>query len=195
MSREQTALHREQILNTAARLFREHGLHGIGVADLMGEAGLTHGGFYGHFQSKQALSAQACERTFEQTLDYWSKFANGESRTSQSSAARFISSYLSPQHRAQPGVGCAAPALAADVAREASDSPVRKAFTRGVQGMADLIGAMLPGKASARRRERSLMILAALVGAVTLARATQGDAISDEILAAVDAGARQLSEI
>jgi len=185
MSREQTALHREKIIQVAARLFREHGLNGIGVADLMAGAGMTHGGFYGHFESKNALSAQACARSFEQTAEYWNdRIAQRDGGTDTAQA--FIQAYLSPEHRANPGSGCVVPALAAEVAREPADSPVRHAFTSGIGRMIEMLSAMLPAaRAARRRREQALMMMAALVGAVAIARATQGNAMSDEILDAV----------
>ena len=79
VSREQAAQNRERILDAAAQLFRERGFEGIGVADLMKEAGLTHGGFYGHFSSKEDLIAQACSRlTQNLTVDEWRRYVGAE---------------------------------------------------------------------------------------------------------------------
>lgn len=191
MSREQTELHRQTIIDTAARLFREKGLHGIGVADLMGRAGMTHGGFYGHFESRQALCAAACTRSFEQSMDYWRTLGDDGKTGSSAALTRFVHAYLSPRHRDHPGAGCAIPALAADLAREDADSPVRHAFGSGLRRMLDMFGALMPATRSARRkREQTLMLMATLVGAMTIARATQGDALSDEILDTVEKGLR-----
>ena len=77
VSREQAAESRERILDVASKLFREHGLDGIGVADLMKNAGLTHGGFYGHFSSKEELMAQACARALENSVEKWEKLCEG----------------------------------------------------------------------------------------------------------------------
>jgi len=187
MSREQTELHRQIILDTAARLFREHGLHGIGLADLMGQAGLTHGGFYGHFESKHDLCAQACTRSFEQSLAYWSQPGRGDQTDPGTGLKRFIHAYLSRRHRDGHGSGCAVPALAADVAREPVGSPVRLAFASGMRRLIDMVGTLLPANRSARhKREQSLLLIATLVGAITIARATQGDALSDEVLELVE---------
>src|SRR3954453_17956877 len=103
VTREQAARNRERILDAAAQLFREHGFEGIGVADLMKEAGLTHGGFYGHFSSKDDLIAQASARELTRYLAQLSDFAE---RASDDSLAAVASAYLNRSHRDNPGTGC-----------------------------------------------------------------------------------------
>src|SRR5213076_862901 len=115
VSREQAAQNRERVLDTAARLFRERGFNGVGVADLMKAAGLTHGAFYGQFESKEDLMAQACARAYEGVLEDW------RTRVESSSGnplAEMLASYLSTAHRDRPGEGCVVAALGAEVARE-----------------------------------------------------------------------------
>jgi len=112
VSREQAALNRERIVDVAARLFREKGYDGIGVADLMKNAGLTHGGFYGHFASKEDLMVEACQHALEKSLDGWrAKIASHPQRA----LPAIVDSYLSTRHRDQPGGGCPAAAMGVDV--------------------------------------------------------------------------------
>ncbi|HEY0202450.1 MAG TPA: helix-turn-helix domain-containing protein, partial [Burkholderiaceae bacterium] len=122
VSRERMAENRERILDVAARLFRERGFDGIGVADLMQAAGLTHGGFYGHFASKDELAAVACAKAFEQSSERWAKrLANSE--TNAEALNGFVTTYLSTRMRDDLGNSCCAPSLAVDVARQPEDKP------------------------------------------------------------------------
>ncbi|MFD2265179.1 TetR family transcriptional regulator [Lacibacterium aquatile] len=171
VSKEQSQKNRETILQVAAGLFRERGLAGIGVADLMAAAGLTHGGFYGHFASKDDLAAEAAGRAFDEVSGMWKSDAAFEASVTQ---------YLSAEHRDAPDKGCPMAALAADVAREGNDKPIRAVFQKGIAETVEALSGL-----QADGRKGALVDLAALIGALTLARATKGDAISDEILAAV----------
>src|ERR671923_2137352 len=108
VSREQAARNRERIVETAAQLFRERGFEGIGVADLMKEAGLTHGGFYGHFGSKEDLMAQACVRASGRSHALWSRLAE---RAPNDPLAEIAGVYLTAKHRDNPGEGCLMAAL------------------------------------------------------------------------------------
>ena len=100
VSREQAAQNRERVLDAAAKLFRERGFSGVGVAELMHAAGLTHGAFYGQFGSKDDLMAEACARAFESSLERWRKAA---ARSPGDPLAAVVASYLSPSHRDEPG--------------------------------------------------------------------------------------------
>ena len=139
VSRAEAAQNRERIIEVAAKLFRERGFDGIGVADLMKSAGLTHGGFYGHFASKEDLMAQACARALEGSLATLQQAAE---RGGENALSAVASAYLSPAHRDRPGEGCVLAALGAEAARHGS--PVRSAFTQGVRSAvehADATGA------------------------------------------------------
>src|ERR1700675_5091971 len=103
VSREQAAENRERIVQVAAKLFRERGFDGIGVADLMKAAGLTHGGFYGHFESKEDLMAQACEHATARSKTLFGKLAE---RVPDDALGEIARAYLSPRHRDDPGAGC-----------------------------------------------------------------------------------------
>lgn len=181
VSREQAAENREKILDAAAQQFREKGFNGIGVADLMKSAGLTHGGFYGHFSSKEDLMAQACTHAIDQLLQ------DGQARREAQGGdpfALFVDHYLSTEHRDNPGTGCLMAALGADVARQSP--PVRMAFTqcakRLLGGLARLIGGERPTEPA---YEKALMTLASLVGAQVIARAVDDEALSQDVLRVV----------
>jgi TetR/AcrR family transcriptional repressor of nem operon len=180
VSREQSAENREKILGTATRLFREKGFDGIGIADLMKSAGLTHGGFYGHFSSKEDLMAQACERAVDEILaQNRERFGEGEGTYYQ----RFIANYLSCEHRDNPGSGCLMAALGADAARQ---SPlIKRAFTQSFNRLLAAVIKILPAKSEAAKREQALTTLAALVGAQVIARAVDDPELSQEVLQAV----------
>ena len=179
VTREQAAANRERVLDTAARLFRERGFGGIGVADLMQEAGLTHGGFYGQFASKEALAAEACARVHERSIERWARRIE---RDGKAEFAAIADAYLSVRHRDDPGEGCALPALAADAARR--EPALRHVFTNGVRAMLGLLDRVVPGRTQARRRERAIAALATMVGGVVLARAVDDAELSETILAA-----------
>ena len=114
VSREKALENREQIIETAARLLREHGFDGIGVADIMKAAGLTHGGFYRNFASKDDLAVKASERAIADTT---ALLKDGLAQQPKDPLRTLIESYVSPAHRDDPGSGCILPALAVDAAR------------------------------------------------------------------------------
>lgn len=180
VSRAEAALNRERIIEVAAKLFRERGFDGIGVAELMKFAGLTHGGFYGHFASKEELMAHACARALDGSLDALHQAAERDGENALSAVA---SAYLSPAHRDRPGEGCALAALGAEAARHGS--PVRGAFTQGVRSAVDMLTRLVPGKSKRAKRERAFAIYASMVGAIVLARAVDDAELSEEVLQSV----------
>lgn len=185
VTREQAAQNRERIVETAAQLFRERGFDGIGVADLMKEAGLTHGGFYGHFSSKEDLIAEAAARALTGSLTLWSKLAD---RTSGDPLSAVAGAYLSRKHRDDPGAGCLLAALGPDVSRQGPS--VRRAVTGYVRSAIDLLTQLVPGRSRAARRQKAIGTYATLVGAMVLARAVDDRVLSQEILDAGLAAAR-----
>ncbi|WP_232628514.1 TetR/AcrR family transcriptional regulator [Methylobacterium sp. Leaf118] len=170
VSQEQARLNRQRVVEVAATLFRERGLHGVGVADIMASAGLTHGGFYGQFANKEALAAEAFDA------------AVAEDR--RGDVDTILATYLSQGHLRSPGKGCPLAALANDVSREPPDSPVRARFTRAVEGLASILANLTPKASRERRRQRSLARLSTLVGAVVLARAVNDEALANELIQA-----------
>jgi len=186
VSRVDAARNRERIIEVAARMFRERGFDGIGVADLMKFAGLTHGGFYGHFTSKEDLMAQACMRAQENSLATLHRVAE---RGGKNALRAVASAYLSPGHRDQPGEGCVLAALGADAARQGS--PVRGAFTRGVRSALEMLTPIVAGKSERARRKRALATYASMIGALVLARAVDDPDLSEEVLQSVLASVAQ----
>jgi TetR/AcrR family transcriptional repressor of nem operon len=199
VSREKAAEHRDRIIDAAGALFRAKGFGGIGVADIMKAADLTHGGFYGHFASKDDLIAQASRRTMDRAVANWTKLVEA---APDNSYAALLEHYLSPKHRDDPGKGCAFAALGNDAAR--SGKIVRKAFAEGLAPLLDILAQSIPdksipdksipgksiggksirGKSKSARRRKAVVAMATLVGALTLARAVEGTPLSDELLEA-----------
>jgi TetR/AcrR family transcriptional repressor of nem operon len=180
VSREQAAENRERIVQVAAKLFRERGFDGIGVADLMKAAGLTHGGFYGHFASKEDLAAEACARALDQSLQRWSAETG---KAPDDAFSKIVNSYLSETHRDGPGSGCLVAALGSDLGRQAR--PIRRVLTEGVHALVGVLMRLVPGKSKAARRRQALSDFAAMVGAVTIARAVDDPELSKDVLDAV----------
>ncbi|TQJ23898.1 TetR family transcriptional regulator [Micromonospora sp. A202] len=187
-SRAEAARHREEVVAVTSRLLRERGAAGMSVQDLMGAAGLTHGGFYKQFSSKDELLGIAATTAFGELLALLDQFSDDLPDRSEARRA-LLRHYLSPEHRDTPGTGCANTALAADAARASADSPLRTSYTVGLQEtvkrMTDLAEA--PGRDGTDARRRALVDLATMVGALTLARATGQTPLSEEILQAAQA--------
>jgi TetR/AcrR family transcriptional repressor of nem operon len=173
VSRAKAVENRERIVDTASRLFREKGFDGVGVDAIMHGAGLTHGGFYGHFGSKEDLAAEAVARALERSFQKQSR---------HTSLSDLVSNYLSERHCADRANGCAMAALGADVARQRDG--VRRGLTEHVRGQLGRLTRLLGNGPAARRRKRAIATLAGMVGALTLARAVDDPALSKEILAA-----------
>src|SRR5436305_13831668 len=157
VTREKAAENRARIVETAARLFRERGFDGIGLDAIMKEAGLTHGGFYGHFTSKEDLAAEAVAGAAEKGAGWQSRYTN---------VADFVSDYLSESHFADRANGCVVAALGADMARRGEG--VRSGVTSHVRTTLERLAGLFRGTAGARRR-RAITTLAGVVGALTLA--------------------------
>ncbi len=172
VSRDKAAENRERIVDTASRLFREKGFDGVGVDAIMNGAGLTHGGFYGHFGSKDDLAAEAIARALERSDEKQSRYAN---------LTDLVSEYLSERHCADRANGCAIAALGADMARRRDG--VRRGLTKHVRGQLDRFTHLLGNGPAERRRKRAIATLAGMIGALTLARAVDDPALSKEILA------------
>ena len=180
VSREQAAYNRERIVEAAAQLFRERGFEGIGVADLMKEAGLTHGGFYGHFSSKEDLIAEASALALSRSLTLWGKLAE---RAHDDPLSAIAGAYLTSRHRDDPGAGCLLAALGPAVSRQGP--AVRRAVNDHMRSAFTLLAKLVRGRSKAARRQKAISTYATLVGAMVMARAVDDRALSREIL---DAG-------
>jgi len=178
-SRDEKRASHERIVEIASRRLREAGTDGPGVADIMRAAGLTHGGFYKHFGSRDELVAEAVAHAFAESGAAIDEVV----ADADDPLARFVDWYASARHCANPGDGCAIVALGADAARAGDE--VRRAYTAQVEAylgrLADLIGAA----DEAEGRREAAVALSALVGAVLVARAVDDPALADELLADV----------
>ncbi|MET0407806.1 MAG: TetR/AcrR family transcriptional regulator [Hyphomicrobium sp.] len=185
VSRKEADQHREDVVNAAARLFLEHGIDGVSVPAVMAEAGLTHGGFYGHFDSKEALVAEACERAFNSRRDIYDAIGERNGPDKKAARTEFIKRYTTKSHRDAIGLGCPAAAMCGDVAREDPKGQIRTAFADGFNTMVERLTPLLARKKKAPTREESLPQIAMLVGAIVLSRSTKGSPVSEEILQSV----------
>jgi len=174
----ETAEKHDKILTEAARLFRERGFGGAGVAEIMKAAGLTHGAFYAHFDSKDALTAEAVIRAFAQSNDRI--YATAADATDPKQA--FLDSYLSAEHRDCPGSGCTIAALGPEIARNPA---ARTPFTEQVKRMIAGTAKRFRWREKDTARQNAIRLLSAAVGALILARAVDDPQLSDEILASV----------
>jgi TetR/AcrR family transcriptional repressor of nem operon len=183
VSREQFLENREKILEAASRLFRERGFDEVGVAEVMKEAGLTHGGFYGHFKSKDDLIAQATGGAARPFIEEWEQLVETEGPRALEAIAR---RYLGEAHLHAPGAGCQIAALGPEIARRNPQD--RAGVTEGVKRIAAVLEKAAPGKTAAERRRRALAAYASWVGAVVLARISDDEAFSREVREAVAEG-------
>ncbi len=183
VSREQAAENRRRIVEAAARLFRERGFERVGIAEIMQAAGLTHGGFYGHFRSKEALAREACRTAIDRATESWRTRAAGRP---EAPLAALAAAYLTTRHRDATGPGCIHAALAADVAR-LDDPELRHAFTAGLAGLAGVLAEAGTEADDPARQAGALARLSTMIGALVLARTVDDPALSDRILAAARA--------
>jgi TetR/AcrR family transcriptional repressor of nem operon len=183
VSRAEAETHREQITDASARLFKERGIKGVSVADLMGAAGLTHGGFYGHFESKDALAGIAVARAFEQSAERWNKRVAAEP-DAPAGRATLIDKFLTPKSLRDVGMGCPSVSMATDVARESVAAPIRAAFGDGLEVLVRILAEVEDGPDAVARRSAALADYATMAGALLLARATEGTPLASELLVA-----------
>ena len=180
VTRVQAAASRERILDAAARLLRERGPDGVGVAEIMEGAGLTHGGFYGHFASKEDLMAQACRRALEASAEKWEAIAEAAGPRALAAIAHH---YVSTRHRDNCANGCVVAAVGVEASRQ--DPGVRREVAAGIEAQIEILSRVVPGRAGPAKRRKVLASYAAMVGAVVLARAVDDPRISKDILDAV----------
>jgi TetR/AcrR family transcriptional regulator, transcriptional repressor for nem operon len=179
-SREHKLETHARIVKKASVRLREKGAHGIGVADLMKDAGLTHGGFYAHFDSREALVIEAFAHAMDRSTERWRKI--GMETAPDKRLANIVDSYLTPAHRDDPGHGCAVPTLGAEIARESPRT--RKAFAAKLEQMIDMLAEQIPGTPTKAARKQAMATLATMMGTLVLARIGGSGEFSDEILAA-----------
>jgi TetR/AcrR family transcriptional repressor of nem operon len=167
----------ERIVSVAARAIRRSGYDGTGVADIMKEAGLTHGAFYAHFASREAMLAEAatraCAETATATADYLATVPADQALPA------LLRAYLSPTHQANVESGCPLAALGSETPRQAAE--VRRATTRHIKAMVDLVARQSPDWGQPAAHERALFTVAGMVGALLLARVVDEPALADSV--------------
>jgi TetR/AcrR family transcriptional regulator, transcriptional repressor for nem operon len=167
-----------RIVKKASARLREKGAHGIGVADLMKDAGLTHGGFYAHFDSREALVIEAFTHAMDRSTEHWRKQA--EEMPAEKRLSAIVNTYLSPLHRDNPGQGCAVPALASEISRESAKT--RRAFASRMQQMIEMLAKQFHGMPPKAARKQAVSALATMMGSLVMARVAGNSEFSDEIL-------------
>jgi TetR/AcrR family transcriptional repressor of nem operon len=178
VSRAEAQRNRERVVETAGQLFRARGVDGVGIAELMRESGLTHGGFYGQFESKDALAAEATARMMERSVGKWRGIA---AQNPDGALSAIVHDYLSHRHLHAPESGCALTTLSAHAAREGG--PMAQAIGSGTDGLARVLEEVVPGY----DRQAALAAVAQMAGALMLARAAGDPALAEEIMAAAKA--------
>jgi TetR/AcrR family transcriptional repressor of nem operon len=171
---------RNRIVENASRALRQSGADGMSVADLMKLAGLTHGGFYSHFESREALVIDAFTLAMDRTVAQWTSLT--KAMPIEQRLGVFVDSYLSPKHRDDRAQGCVLPALGTDIAR--SGKQARRIFAGKLDEMIDVVAGFFPGKPPKLARQIATAALATMMGSIALARAVGDDKLSDEILGA-----------
>ena len=173
----------DRIVDVAAAAIRRSGYAGVGVADIMKEAGLTHGGFYAHFESRNQLLAEAVDRAGSQSMERLRKVTD---RAAPEDALRaFVDAYLSDAHVAAPQDGCTLAALGTETPRQAPE--VRQVCARRLKDMVDLVERQLPAWGAPGQHDKALAILSCMVGAMVLARASGDECVSKDVRQAAKA--------
>lgn len=191
VSKEQAAQNRQHILTAATRLFREHGIHATGVDAITKEAGLTHGGLYSQFGSKEAIAAEAIRFAVTRSKRVWQQAVEREPGTK--AFRSIVEGYLSREHRDEPGQGCVVAALGADIARQPHS--VREAFTKELEDVFEFLAQLMPGDDPSRRFDDAIAAFAGMTGALILARAVNDETLAERVLQATTKRITQRTEV
>ena len=181
VSKQAAAENRQRILAAAARLFREQGIDGAGVDAITEAAGLTHGAFYSQFGSKETVVAEALRLVLDESREAAARTARDAGKGDALTGV--IDSYLSRRHRDSPGAGCAVAALGSDIARQ--PKKIRQVFTQKLDETMDTLAGLVPGKTPSHRYDGAIRLFSTMLGALILARAVDGEALSRRILKTV----------
>jgi len=178
VSKERAAQNRQQILTSAARLFREHGIGATGVDSITEAAGLTHGAVYSQFGSKEVIAAEAVRLALVRSKHLWQRLA--ERRGKKKVFPSIVAQYLSPEHRDSAGRGCVVAALGSEIARQ--PRRVRDAFTREFKNSLKFLAELMREDDPSCSMEDAIAAFVSMVGALILARAVSDETLSDQIL-------------
>ena len=177
-SKKEAAETRQRIVKTAAAEFMRNGVNGTGLSDLMAAAGLTHGGFYRHFDSKDQLVAESCAAAVDSSLEIVRSALS--KKTKRSGLEAVVASYLSKEHRDNSAGGCLFVALGSELAR--SDDTTRSAATDGFLKLVDIVAAQFSRTRPDAAKARALVALCTIIGAVTMSRMVSDSELSATIL-------------
>lgn len=192
ITQEQKKLNRAKIVRAAGEGFKLHGIDGIGIEELMRTAGMTHGGFYNHFSSKEDLALEVCRQGFTDSLDALAAIRKAHPRSARAALRDMVDTYLTAAHRDHPENGCPSAALAVDAGRHGAGTQAE--YRRGLDGYFSAITEMVIERAhqsgtettAAQAREQAVALFSQMVGALVLSRAVvEADAgLADEVLTA-----------
>jgi TetR/AcrR family transcriptional regulator, transcriptional repressor for nem operon len=171
-SREEAAQTRKRIVTAAAREFRKNGIVATGLNDLMKAAGLTHGGFYKHFESKDQLVTEACAEAVEKIIEFLTNAAAGGTPVAEA--------YLSTSHRDNPSAGCPLSAIGSELGR--NDEKTRVVATEGLLKLVDIMAGQFGKAKRADARRKGLVAVSTMIGALTMSRMVTDPELSAEIL-------------
>ena len=172
-SRKQAAGNRARIVEVASGLFRAHGVGAVGIADVMKAAGMTQGGFYRHFASKNSLAAEACTLAFQQAAESWQRVAQDAARSGRDATEALTAFYLAPK---SPDLTCPMIAFGPDAVRRPSDDPLHQAHVTGVHVLFSMFAELAAAYASEATDDRLRVLFAGMVGSNLLARAAGDEA-------------------
>ncbi|RFB91031.1 TetR family transcriptional regulator [Rhizobium leguminosarum bv. trifolii] len=189
VTRAQAEANRDAVITAASRLFREHGFDGISLKDLMKAAGLTQGGFYKQFESKDDLAALASRRAMESATRRWSSVA----ASSSDPLRAVVGLYLSADHHGETGDGCPLVALGSDAARQRAE--VRTPFQDGIEAHLQVLEELMAEKGEPDANEKAMVVLSLMVGAVTLSRIMTDADMSDRLLQAAANDVKRLAPL
>lgn len=175
-SKADTAETRKRIIKTAAQVFKTNGIEGTGVAEIMAAAGLSHGGFYRHFSSKEQLIAEACASE----MDHFVCMANESVQPGAEAYVAHIEKFLSAQYRDDKVIGCPIVAMGSEIAR--ADAETRRAVSRGYEELIEIVTNWLSSAEDAAARDDAMFTLSSMVGAMTMSRITDNPSLSDHML-------------
>lgn len=188
VTRAQAEQNHQAVINVASKLFREHGFDGIGLKDLMKGAGLTQGGFYKQFASKEDLIAQASARAMEMAMQRWTEAVANKPDAPLEAVAAF---YLSPEHLGEKAEGCPIVALGTDAARQGPE--VKARFEAGVKDHLRLLTKFTSSGGEDRPSDKAMVLLSLMVGALTLSRAVNDETLAHSLMDAVAGQVRDIA--
>ena len=176
VSREQADANHERIVDVASRMFREKGFDGVSVSELMTAAGLTHGGFYGHFGSKDDLVSEAAARAFDRSGKVWTSIGGDSDKP----LSALVDRYLDEAKLSKPGTACMFAMLAPEASRRGRG--VKHVFADGFRSLTAILAGFLPSGTKSKARATSIAVFSEMIGALVLARSVDDSELAREIL-------------